>query len=49
MYQEVVLKLPGHHEDSVEQLLDLWVPFLCILQDLADKVQRFLLDFNSSL
>jgi hypothetical protein len=46
--QEVVLQLPGHHEDCVEQLLNLRVSCLGILKDIADKVHMLLLDFGSS-
>jgi hypothetical protein len=45
MGQEVVLELPGHHQDCVEQLLDLRVPHLSVLQDLADKVHGLLFNF----
>jgi hypothetical protein len=46
MGQEVVLELPGCHKDYVEQLLNLWVPYLSVLQDLTDKVHRLLFDFR---
>jgi hypothetical protein len=46
VHQEVMLELSDHHKDCVEQLLDLWVSCLTILQDLADKVHRLLLDFR---
>jgi hypothetical protein len=42
--QEVVLQLPSHHENCVEQLLHLRVLCLSILEDFADKVHMFLLD-----
>jgi hypothetical protein len=48
VHQEVVLQLPGHHEDCVEQLLNLQIPYLSVLKDLADKVHMLLLDFGSS-
>jgi hypothetical protein len=37
------------HENCVEQLLHLRVPFLRILKDLADKVHLLLLDFCCGL
>jgi hypothetical protein len=46
MGQEVMLELPGHHEDIIEQLLDLRVHCLSIFQDLVDKVHMLLLDFH---
>jgi hypothetical protein len=42
MCLEVVLELPGCHEDYIEELMNLQVPSLCVLQDLTDKVHRFL-------
>jgi hypothetical protein len=41
-----MLELPGHHKDCVEQLLDLRVPYLSILQGLADNIHGLLLDFR---
>jgi hypothetical protein len=46
MSQEVVLVLPIHHKDCVEQLLNLRVSCLSILQNLADKVHELLFDFH---
>jgi hypothetical protein len=46
MGQEVILELPGHHKDRVEQFLNLRVPYLIILQDLTDKVHMLLLHFH---
>jgi hypothetical protein len=46
MGQEVVLELFGHHKDCVEQFLNLRVPCLSILQDLADIVHGLLFDFR---
>jgi hypothetical protein len=46
MGQEVVLELPGYHKDCIEQLLNLRVPCLSIIQDLADKVHRLLFDLR---
>jgi hypothetical protein len=46
--RQVVFQLPNHHEDYIEQLLNLRVPYLRILKDLIDKVHRFLLDYSSS-
>jgi hypothetical protein len=37
---------PDRHENYVEQFLHLWVPHLCILEDLSNKVHRLLLDFH---
>jgi hypothetical protein len=37
-----VLELPDRHKDCVEQLLNLRVPCLSILQDLADEVHGLL-------
>jgi hypothetical protein len=37
------------HENCVEQLLLLRVPYLSILEDLADKVHWLLLDFHRGL
>jgi hypothetical protein len=48
MGQEVVIELPGCHEDYIEQLLNWRAPYLGILQDLADKVHRLLFDFHHS-
>jgi hypothetical protein len=45
MGQEVVLELPGHHKDSIEQLLNLWIPCLSVLQDLTNKVHMLMFDF----
>jgi hypothetical protein len=45
MGQEVVLELPDHHENCVEQLLSLRVPCLSILQDLTNKIHGLLFDF----
>jgi hypothetical protein len=44
--QEVVFELPGYHKDCIEQLLNLRVPCLSVLQDLADKVQMLLFDIR---
>jgi hypothetical protein len=38
MHREVMLELPGHHEDHVEKLLNLWVPCLSVFQEFTDKV-----------
>jgi hypothetical protein len=46
MGQEIVLELPGHHKNCVEYLLNLRVPCLSVLRDLADKVHGLLLDFR---
>jgi hypothetical protein len=46
MGQEVVLELPGHHKDYIEQLLNLRVPCLCVLQNLTDKVHRLVVNFR---
>jgi hypothetical protein len=46
MGQEVVLELPDCHKDCAEQLLNLRVPCLSVLQDLADKVHGLLFDFR---
>jgi hypothetical protein len=46
VHQEVMLELPSHHKDYTEQLLDLRVPYLSILHDLADKVHGLLLDLR---
>jgi hypothetical protein len=46
MGQEVVLELSSRHKDYVEQFLNLRVPCLSILQDLANKVHRLLFDFR---
>jgi hypothetical protein len=46
MGQEVVLELPGHHKDFIEQLLNLRVSCLSIFQDLIDKVHMLLFDFH---
>jgi hypothetical protein len=45
MCQEAVLQLLGRHENCIEQLLHLRVLCLSILEDLANKVHRLLLDF----
>jgi hypothetical protein len=45
MGQEVVFELPGHYKDCIEQLLNLWVPYLSIPQDLIDKIHRLLFNF----
>jgi hypothetical protein len=42
---EVVIQLPGHHENRIEQLLYLWVSCLSILEDLADKYTGYCLTF----
>jgi hypothetical protein len=39
-----MLQLSGRHEYYVEQFLHLWIPYLSILQDFADKVHGLLLD-----
>jgi hypothetical protein len=49
MHQEIMLQLPGHHEDCIEQLLCPRVPCLSILKDLADKIHMLLLDFHRGL
>jgi hypothetical protein len=46
MGQELVFELPGRHKDCIEQLLNLRVPCLSVLQDLADKVHMLLFDFR---
>jgi hypothetical protein len=46
MDQEVVLELPDYHKDCIEQLLNLRVPYLSVLQDLADKLHGLLFDFH---
>jgi hypothetical protein len=42
MCQEVMLEHPGRYEDCIEQLLNLRVPYLCMLQDLTNKVHWLL-------
>jgi hypothetical protein len=49
MGQEVVLELPVCHKDCIEQFLNLSVPCLSILQDLADKVRSCCLTFIVAL
>jgi hypothetical protein len=44
-----MLQLPDRHEYYVEQFLHLWVPYLSIFQDLADKIHGLLLDFSYRL
>jgi hypothetical protein len=46
MGQKVVLELPGRHKDYIKQLLNLRIPCLSILQDLADKVHMLQFDFR---
>jgi hypothetical protein len=46
MGHKVVLELPECHKNRIEQLLNLWVPCLSILQDLADKVHMLLFGFR---
>jgi hypothetical protein len=46
--EEVMLQLPSHHECCVEQFLHMWIPYLSILQDLANKLHGLLLDFRYS-
>jgi hypothetical protein len=43
--RQVMLQLPGRHENRIEQLLHLWVPRLGIFQDLTNKVHGLLLNF----
>ena len=35
-------KLPRRNQYSIRQLLELWIPSLRLIQDLADKVDRAL-------
>jgi hypothetical protein len=44
-----MLQLLGHHEYCVEQFLYLLIPYLSVLQDLANKVDGLLLVFRCSL
>jgi hypothetical protein len=46
MSQEIVLELFGHHKDYIEQLLNLRVPCLSILHDLANEMHRLLFNFR---
>jgi hypothetical protein len=43
-----MLELSGHHKDCIEQLLNLRVPSLSVLQDLADKIHKLLFNFRCS-
>jgi hypothetical protein len=42
--QEEMFQLPDHHEYYVEQFLHLWISYLSVLQDFADKIHGLLLD-----
>jgi hypothetical protein len=44
-----MLQLPGRHEYYVEQFLHLWIPYLSVLLDFADKVHGLLLDLRYRL
>ena len=39
---KVMVELPGHNKDSVQQLLDLRIPSLRLVQDFAHEVDRAL-------
>ena len=39
---KVMAKLPRRNQYSIRQLLELWIPSLRLIQDLADKVDRAL-------
>jgi hypothetical protein len=39
-----MLQLPGRHEYCIEQFLHLWIPYLSVIQDLANKVHELLSD-----
>jgi hypothetical protein len=42
--QDGMLQLFGRHEYCVEQFLHMWIPYLSILQNFADKVHGVLFD-----